>query len=58
MKPFDFERWKGVIDEDNHADDYYEEGDYHVFCWSCGNLMVPTGGDHFKCPICGEEWDE
>lgn len=38
MKPFDFERWKGVIDEDNHADDYYEERNYHVFCWSCGKF--------------------
>ena len=49
---FDFERWFGIIDEDNHADDYYESGEDYVYCDDCSNLMVPTGnGD--KCPVCG-----
>lgn len=49
---FDFERWFGIIDEDNHADDYYESGEDYVYCDECSNLMVPTGNG-YKCPVCG-----
>ena len=52
MKNFDFERWFGVIDEDNRADDYYEAGEEYVCCDDCSNLMVPTA-DGYKCPVCG-----
>lgn len=53
MKNFDFDRWFGVIDEDNRADDYYEKDESYVYCDDCGNLMVPTGGGKYKCPVCG-----
>ena len=52
MKKFDFDRWFGVIDEDNRADDYYEPGEDYVYCDECSNLMVPTAGG-YKCPVCG-----
>ena len=52
MKKFDFERWYGVADVDNCADDYYEEGACFFFCDDCGNLMVPIENGH-KCPFCG-----
>ena len=52
MKKFDFGRWYGVVDGDNRADDYYEEGEAFVYCDDCGNLMVPTGSG-YKCPCCG-----
>ena len=58
MSFFDFDRWLGVIDKDNHADDYYEAGEAYVYCDECDNLMVPTGGGNYKCPVCGcEEGD-
>ena len=50
---FDFKRWIGVIDVDNHADDYYEDGEEYVYCDDCDNLMVPVGKDRYKCPVCG-----
>lgn len=53
MEEFDFDRWHGVIDEDNHADNYYGEGEDYVYCEQCDNLMVPTGGGNYKCPVCG-----
>ena len=53
MKEFDFERWHGVIDEDNRADDYYEKGEAYMYCDDCDNLMVPIGGGEYKCPVCG-----
>jgi len=55
MSKFDFEKWHGVIDEDNHADDYYKKGEEYKFCSSCSNLMVPNGKEKYKCPVCGEE---
>ena len=51
-KKFDFDKWSGVIDEDNHADDYYAEDEAYVYCDDCGNLMVSTSGG-YKCPVCG-----
>lgn len=59
-KLFDFDRWTGVIDEDNHADDYYNEGEEKQVCDLCGNLMVPLGYRKYKCPVCGniQEYDE
>ena len=52
MKKFNFERWYGVIEDDNHADDCYEEGEAFVFCDDCGNIMVPIENG-YKCPVCG-----
>lgn len=54
MSIFDFDKWFGVIDEDNHADDYYAAGEDYVYCDSCDNLMVPINGG-YKCPVCGCE---
>ena len=51
-KKFDFNKWKGVIDQDNHADDYYADDEAYIYCDDCGNLMVPDGGG-YKCPVCG-----
>lgn len=46
------------INHHNHADDYYEAGEAYVYCDECDNLMVPTGGGNYKCPVCGcEEGD-
>jgi len=56
MKIFDFARWLGVTDEDNHADDYYAEDEAYIYCDECDNLMVPyESGDSrkYKCPVCG-----
>lgn len=55
MKKFDFDKWLGVIDEDNHADDYYADDEAYVYCDDCDNLMVPTGSGAYKCPVCGCE---
>lgn len=52
MKEFDFDRWFGVVDDDNRADDYYEAGEEYVYCDACSNLMVPIEGG-YKCPVCG-----
>ena len=49
---FDFERWYGVIDEDNRADDFYQDGERYMYCDDCGNLMVPIGNGKYKCPVC------
>ena len=54
MSIFDFDKWFGVIEEDNHADDYYAVGEDYVYCDSCDNLMVPINGG-YKCPVCGCE---
>lgn len=50
---FDFDKWFGVIDEDNKADEYYAEDEDYVYCDECNNLMVPTGDGGYKCPVCG-----
>lgn len=50
---FDFEKWAGVIDVDNKADEYYDEDEEHMYCDECDNLMVPIGNDEYKCPVCG-----
>ena len=50
---FDFNKWLGVIDKDNRADDYYSSGEDYIYCDECDNLMVPTGGGEYKCPVCG-----
>ena len=50
---FDFDKWFGVIDEDNKADEYYEENEAYVYCNQCSNLMVPTGDGGYRCPVCG-----
>lgn len=50
---FDFEKWFGVIDEDNHADDYYADDEAYIYCDDCDNLMVPMGDGEYKCPVCG-----
>ena len=55
MKKFDFDKWLGVIDEDNHADDYYADDEAYVYCDDCDNRMVPTGSGAYKCPVCGCE---
>ncbi len=52
MKDFDFTKWLGVKDKDNHADDYYEEDEAYMYCDDCSNLMIPTK-DGYKCPVCG-----
>ena len=52
MKKFDFERWHGVIDEDNKADAYYADDEAYMYCDECSNLMVPPGSG-YKCPVCG-----
>lgn len=57
MAKFDFDRWSGVIDEDNHADDYYDGDDEYQYCLMCSNLMVPIGHGKYKCPVCGEVED-
>lgn len=53
MKDFDFDSWTGVINEDNKADEYYDEDERHMYCNECDNLMVPTSGGSYKCPVCG-----
>lgn len=50
---FDFDRWYGVLDEDNHADEYYKEDEVYQYCYDCFNLMVPIGNNEYKCPVCG-----
>ena len=45
---FDFDKWFGVIDEDNKADEYYEENEAYVYCNQCSNLMVPTGDGGYR----------
>ena len=52
VNKFDFEKWYGVIDEDNRADEYYGRDDCYVYCDECDNLMVPNGKS-YKCPVCG-----
>lgn len=53
MKKFDFDRWLGVVDEDNRADDYYSDDEAYIYCDDCDNLMVPTGNGNYKYPVCG-----
>lgn len=55
MKKFNFLKWLGNVTEDNHADDYYEDGETYMYCDECDNLMVPTGNGEYKCPVCGCE---
>lgn len=43
-----------MLDKDNHAD-YYEDGEVHMYCDECDNLMVPTGSGRYRCPVCGSE---
>ena len=50
MSIFDFEKWFGVIDKDNHADEYYADDEDYVYCDECDNLMVPINGG-YKCPV-------
>ena len=50
---FDFDKWFGVIDKDNRADDYYAKGEEYRYCNKCFNLMVTTGKKKYKCPVCG-----
>ena len=50
---FDFDRWHGVIDKDNHADDYYKSDEEYIYCDECNNLMVPIRKGKYKCPVCG-----
>ena len=40
---FDFDKWMGVLDEDNKADEYYADDEAYMYCDECDNLMVPTG---------------
>ena len=57
MAKFDFERWFGVVDEDNHADDSYGGDEEYQYCFMCSNLMVPIAHGKYKCPVCGEVED-
>ena len=50
---FDFDKWMGVLDEDNKADEYYADDEAYMYCDECDNLMVPTGDGEYKCPVCG-----
>ena len=37
---FDFDKWMGVLDEDNKADEYYADDEAYMYCDECDNVMV------------------
>ena len=50
---FDFDKWMGVLDEDNKADEYYADDEEYMYCDECDNLMVPTGDREYNCRVSG-----